>query len=201
MSHAKSLSRLLALAVLVGSGCYAGPVFSLKTNSDFPTLGTDFAFTAGRIQPFLGVSNYAYRAKDRVVYTPDPGGSSNTNSFAATVFITSLGLRVHLRQEGVKPYLFGNLYKFFTIIDSDGNSMEEDDEIEQLLSPFGFGVGFGGEYPISEKFAVFGEYGYRAIFPSVESTETDPFDNSQRTADLSIMFSTLNGAAGMRFYF
>ena len=74
-----------------------------------------------------------------------------------------LGVVLESRNAGFKPGEFAEV----TIIDSDGNSMEEDDEIEQLLSPFGFGVGFGGEYPISEKFAVFGEYGYRAIFPSL----------------------------------
>jgi hypothetical protein len=201
MPMAKNFSRFLTLVSLGGAACFAGPVFSLKTNSDFPTLGSDFALLSGKVQPFVGVSNYSFRVKTKDTYTPDQSGLSSSSSTAATVFVTSLGLRIHFRDQGLKPYLYGNLYKLFTIIDADGNSAKEDDEIEQIYSPFGCGAGFGGEYPVSDKFAVFGEYGVRALFPSAETTETDTFDNSQHKAEISMMFSALNGAAGIRFYF
>ena len=201
MSIAKNLFRLSILAVLGVSSASAGAVFSLKTNADFPTIGTDFAFTAGKVQPFLGVSNYTFKVTAKETYAPDPDGFSSTNSTAATMFITSLGLRIRFRDEGVKPYLYGNLYKLFTIIDEDGNSAEEDGEIEQLYSPFGLGAGFGGEYAVSDKFAIFGEYGFRALFPSSETSETDSFNQQQRKVELNLMFSALNGAAGVRFYF
>jgi hypothetical protein len=202
MSPAKTAIRFATAGLLAAAAVSAGPIFSLKTNSDFPTLGTDFAFRAGRLQPFIGVSNYSFRVKETRSVTPDPGGTqSSENSTAATVFITSLGLRLNLRDGGVKPYLYGNVYKLFTILDADGNTREEDEEIEQIYSPWGFGAGLGGEYAVSEKFAVFGEYGIRALFPTSKRSTSDTFSGSVTKTELSMMFSALSGAAGIRFYF
>ena len=173
--------------------------FSVKTNSDFPTLGTDFGYKFGKIEPYVGVSNYSFRVKETHTYSPDPQADSYTNSDAATVFITSLGLRIGMRDEGVKPYAYANLYKLITIMDMDGNSPEEDDQIEKLYSPWGAGVGFGAEYAVAKGFSVFGEYGFRALFPSSERKNQGGL--SVETDEVSILVSAMNGSAGIRFAF
>lgn len=200
MSFRRNALTVLALTAALAASAWSQPSFSLKTNSDFPTLGTDFGYKFGKLEPFVGISNYSMRVENRTTYTPDEFRDSDTSSSRATVFITSVGLRLGFRDEGVKPYLFANMYKLFTIVDIKGNSKEEDDEIESLYSPFGFGAGFGAEYAVSKGFSVFGEYGFRALFPN--STREDSGSSSQKqTREFSGMFSVLNGAAGIRFYF
>jgi opacity protein-like surface antigen len=195
-----SVFRFAAVLSLAAAGLASAQMtFSIKTNSDFPTLGTDFGYKVGRIEPYLGVSNYSFRLKETRTYTPDQFGDSRTSTAAASVFITSLGVRVGMRDEGVKPYFFANLYKLFTILDMDGNSPEEDDEIEKLYSPFGFGAGFGAEYAVAKNFSVFGEYGFRALFPGSEHTDLN--GTQIEKDDLSILVSALSGSAGIRFAF
>ena len=196
-----SINRI-ALVFSLAAACLAPAqmTFSVKTNSDFPTLGTDFGYRFGKVEPFVGISNYSYRVKTTSSSTFDGGGGEESeNSAAASVFITSLGLRLAMRDEGVKPYVFANMYKLFTVLDIDGNSQDEDDEIENTLSPFGFGVGFGAEYAVANGFSVFGEYGFRALFPSSE--RTDDSGPVVEKEELSIMLSALNGSAGIRFAF
>jgi hypothetical protein len=172
-----SLSRIVAVFSLAAAALASAEMtFSVKTNSDFPTLGTDFGYKAGKLEPYVGVSNYSFRVKSTRTYTPSDAGTTDKNSSAATVFITSLGLRVGLRDEGVKPYFFANLYKLFTILDLEGNSPAEDDAIEKAYSPWGLGGGFGAEYLVGKGFSVFGEYGIRALFPS-SKRETEQFDS------------------------
>lgn len=189
-----------ALAAAFSTGAWAQPSFSLKTNSDFPTLGTDFGFKFGKFEPYLGISNYSMRVEDKTVYSPDTFGDSDTSHARATVFITSVGLRLGFREEGVKPYVYANMYKLFTILDIEGNTEEEDDELESLYGPFGLGAGFGAEYAVSKGFSVFGEYGYRALFPRSSSKESSG-SGQVRKEEFSAMFSMLNGSAGIRFYF
>ena len=200
MPFPKHALACLTFTAALAANAWAQPSFSLKTNSDFPTLGTDFGYKFGRFEPFIGISNYSMRVEERTSYTPDQFGDSDTSYARASVFITSVGLRLGFRDEGVKPYLFANLYKLFTILDLEGNSKEEDDEIESLYSPFGVGAGFGAEYAVSKGFAVFGEYGFRALFPNSEIKDGSP-STQRRTREFSGMFSVLNGAAGIRFYF
>ena len=196
----KNALAFLSLAAALATGAWAQPSFSLKTNSDFPTLGTDFGYKFGKIEPFIGLSNYTMRVENRTTYSPDEFGDGGTSYVRASVFITSVGLRVGFRDEGVKPYLFANMYKLFTIVDIKGNSEDEDDEIESVYSPFGLGAGFGAEYAVSKGFSVFGEYGLRALFP--RSTVHDVSGSSQdRTREFTATFGMLNGAAGIRFYF
>jgi len=199
------ISRLHTFSISLGLaaiGSIAQPSFSVKTNSDFPTLGTDFGYRLGRFQPYLGVSNYSFRYNVTETYTPDTYLENSSNSAAVSVFITSLGARFDFRTEGLKPYAYANVYKLFTIVDIDGNTSEDDAQIEEILSPFGLGAGFGAEYPISTQFAVFGEYGIRALFPSYSQTSDGGGAPAQQLkTEVSVMFSALNGSAGIRFYF
>jgi hypothetical protein len=202
MSFQRNALTLLTLTAALATGAMAQPSFSLKTNSDFPTLGTDFGYRFGKIEPFIGLSNYSMRVAYKTSYGPNAFESGSSSTTRASVFITSAGLRFSFRDEGVKPYLFANVYKLFTILDIDGNSPTEDDEIESLYSPFGMGAGFGADYAVAKGFSVFGEYGFRALFPG--STHKDPNASSPgdtRTEEFSAMFSALSGAAGIRFYF
>lgn len=195
-----SVSRIVALFSLAAAALSsAGMTFSVKTNSDFPTLGTDFGYKAGKIEPYIGVSNYSFHLKSTQKFSPSTGGESSKRTSAATVFITSLGLRVGMRDEGVKPYFFANLYKLFTIVDLSGNTPAEDDAIESAYSPWGLGGGFGAEYLVGKGFSVFGEYGIRALFPSTKR-ETEQFD-SVETEEESLMLSAMSGSAGIRFAF
>lgn len=192
---------VLAFLVAASAGAVsAQPSFSLKTNSDFPSLGSDFGFRIGMIEPYLGISNYSLRIKEKTTYQPDEFDNGSSSSTAASVFITSLGLRLGFRDEGVKPYVFANIYKLFTILDVQGSDKEDDDAVEELYSPFGFGAGFGAEYAVAKGFAVFGEYGFRALFPGAEEKSDSEFE-PERTEEISMMFSALSGAAGIRFYF
>lgn len=196
-----SIRKCIALfSFFAAAAASAQMDFSLKTNSDFPTLGTDFGYRMGRFEPFVGVSNYSFHVKYKDTYTPDPNGESSSNSTTASVFITSLGFRYSLRDEGIKPYLFANLYKLITEVDISGNSKQQDDEIESLYSPFGAGAGFGADYEVAKGFVVFGEYGFRALFPSSSHTNDDGLGDVH-TSDVSMMLSALSGAAGIRFYF
>lgn len=195
-----SLHRI-AVIFSLSAACLASAqmTFSIKTNSDFPTLGTDFGYKFGKVEPYLGISNYSFRVKSTTSYSPADAGRANTNSAAASLFITSLGLRVGMRDEGVKPYVYANLYKLFTMLDIDGNSQTEDDEIEDVYSPFGVGAGFGAEYAVAKGFSVFGEYGFRALFPGSKQTYDDGFAVEKQ--EVSMMLSALNGSAGIRFAF
>ncbi len=202
MSFRENVLALFALSATLAGAAFAQPSFSLKTNSDFPTLGTDFGYKFGKIEPFIGISNYSMRMENRTSYAPNSLESGSSSYARASVFITSVGMRIGFRDEGVKPYLFANMYKLFTIVDIDGNSPQEDDQIESTYSPFGLGAGFGAEYAVSKGFSVFGEYGFRTLFP--HSTTNDPNASSPgvtRTDEFTAMFSMLNGAAGIRFYF
>ena len=195
-----SVNRIVVIFSLAAASLAAAQMtFSIKTNSDFPTLGTDFGYKFGKVEPYVGISNYSFRVKSTTSYTPEDAGQENTNSAAASLFITSLGLRVGMRDEGVKPYVYANLYKLFTVLDIDGNSQDEDDEIESNLSPFGFGAGFGAEYAVAKGFSVFGEYGFRALFPGSEQTSDQGFAVEKQ--EVSMMLSALNGSAGIRFAF
>jgi hypothetical protein len=194
-----SVSRIVALVSLAASFASAQMTFSVKTNSDFPTLGTDFGYKAGKLEPYVGVSNYSFHLKSTQSYSPATGGVAHKSTSAATVFITSLGLRVGMRDEGVKPYFFANLYKLFTIVDLDGNTPDEDNAIEKMYSPWGVGGGFGAEYLVGKGFSVFGEYGFRALFPS-SKRETQQFD-SVETEEESLLLSAMSGSAGIRFAF
>jgi hypothetical protein len=195
-----SASRIVVIFSLAAAALASAEMtFSVKTNSDFPTLGTDFGYKAGKLEPYLGVSNYSFRVKSTRTYTPSEAGTTDKSSSAATLFITSLGLRVGLRDEGVKPYFFANVYKLFTILDLEGNSPEEDDEIEKMYSPWGLGGGFGAEYLVGKGFSVFGEYGIRALFPSSKQ-EYENFD-SVETDEEDLMLSAMSGSAGIRFAF
>jgi outer membrane protein with beta-barrel domain len=197
-----SLNRIAAIFSLAAA-CLAPAqmTFSIKTNSDFPTLGTDFGYRFGKVEPYLGISNYSYRVKE-TNRSSFPGGgdeSKSESSAAASVFITSLGLRLAMRDEGVKPYVYANVYKLFTVLDIDGNTPDEDDEIEKLYSPFGLGAGFGAEYTVAKGFSIFGEYGFRALFPGSE--RTDENGPNVEKEEISMMLSALNGSAGIRFAF
>lgn len=200
MSFPKNSLALLTLTAALATGALAQPSFSLKTNSDFPTLGTDFGYKFGKVEPYFGISNYSMRVEDRTTYSPDDFGSGDTSYTRASVFITSVGLRLGFRDEGVKPYLFANMYKLFTIVDIQGNSKKEDDDVESLYSPFGFGAGFGAEYAVAKGFSVFGEYGLRALFPN-SSVKDNSDPTRKRTSEFTALFSVLNGSAGIRFYF
>ena len=194
----KKLSLLFIVLSIGSTGALAQPSFSLKTNSDFPAiLGTDFGYKIGRFQPYFGLSNYHIKSSYEVTYSQNPL-SNYTDDFSATVFLTSLGARYAFRDDGLKPYVFGNVYKLFTSVDNRGIS---DTQLEDELSPFGMGLGFGAEYTDSKNLAIFGEYGFRALFPSSKDSQTDPFSGDVRTENLSEMFSMVNGSAGIRFYF
>ncbi len=196
-----SVNRIVVIFSLAAA-CLAPAqmTFSIKTNSDFPTLGTDFGYRFGKVEPFVGISNYSYRVKATSSSTFDGGGEEESeNSAAASVFITSLGLRLAMRDEGVKPYVYANLYKLFTVLDIDGNTPDQDDEIENTFSPFGVGAGFGAEYTVAKGFSVFGEYGFRALFPGSE--HTDDSGPVVEKEEVSVMLSALNGSAGIRFAF
>ena len=196
-----SLNRIVAIFSLAAACMASAQVtFSIKTNSDFPTLGTDFGYKFGRVEPYAGISNYSYRVKEtRSSSFPGGGDEESESSAAASVFITSLGLRLAMRDEGVKPYVYANLYKLFTVLDIDGNTPGEDDEIESMYSPFGLGAGFGAEFVVARGFSVFGEYGFRALFPDSEHTDEDgPVVEKE---EVSVMLSALNGSAGIRFAF
>jgi hypothetical protein len=200
MSFQRNAFIFLSVSAALAAGVFAQPSFSLKTNSDFPTLGTDFGYKFGKIEPFIGVSNYSMRVDDRTTYSPDQFGDGDTSYTRATVFITSVGVRLGFRDEGVKPYLFANMYKLFTIVDIKSNTKKEDDQVESLYSPFGFGAGFGADYTVAKGFSVFGEYGFRALFPNSTITENNS-STQKRTSEFTAMFSVLSGAAGIRFYF
>lgn len=195
-----SVNRIVVIFSLAAA-CLAPAqmTFSIKTNSDFPTLGTDFGYRFGKVEPYVGLSNYSYRIKETNSSSFPVGGEESESSAAASVFITSLGLRLAMRDEGVKPYVYANLYKLFTVLDIDGNTPDEDDEIESMYSPFGMGAGFGAEYVVAKGFSVFGEYGFRALFPGSEHTDDDgPVVEKE---EISMMLSALNGSAGIRFAF
>ncbi|GEM_PF-4959764 len=195
-----SVSRIVAVFSLAAAALASAQMtFSIKTNSDFPTLGSDFGYKAGRVEPYVGVSNYSFHLKSTRSFSPSTGGTADKSTSAATVFITSVGLRVGLRDEGVKPYGYANLYKLFTIVDMSGNTPDEDDEIEQMYSPFGVGAGFGAEYAVAKNFSVFGEYGFRTLFPSTKRKTNNGL--STETEETSLLLSALNGSAGIRFAF
>lgn len=199
MVSAKPLAISLFALALGAVSAAAQPSFSIKTNADFPTLGADFGWKAGRLQPYLGISSYATRVKSVDTWTPDEFGDSDTSDAKATIFLTSLGLRYAFRDEGVKPYVYGNVYKLFTEIDVEGAEKRDEDALEDLFSPFGMGLGFGAEYTVSAGFSVFGEYGFRALFPNSEKKETE--GEQTHKEEISALFSALNGSAGIRFYF
>jgi opacity protein-like surface antigen len=195
-----SVNRIVVIFSLAAA-CLAPAqmTFSIKTNSDFPTLGTDFGYRFGKVEPYVGISNYSYRVRETSSSSTPSSGEDRENSAAASVFITSLGLRLAMRDEGVKPYVYANLYKLFTVLDIDGNTPNQDYEMEKLYSPFGLGAGFGAEYAVAKGFSVFGEYGFRALFPGLERTDND--GSVVENEEISIMLSALNGSAGIRFAF
>lgn len=195
-----SVNRIVVI-ISLAAACLAPAqmTFSVKTNSDFPTLGTDFGYRFGKVEPYVGISNYSYRVRATSSSSTSSSGEESETSAAASVFITSLGLRLAMRDEGVKPYAYANLYKLFTLLDIDGNTPDEDYEMGKLYSPFGFGAGFGAEYAVAKGFSVFGEYGFRALFPGLErNDDSGPVVENE---EISIMLSALNGSAGIRFAF
>lgn len=199
MVSAKPLVLSLFVLAMGATSVAAQPSFSIKTNADFPTLGADFGWKFGRLQPYLGISSYVARMKVVDTWSPDDFGENDTSDAQASILLTSFGLRYAFRDEGVKPYVYGNLYKLFTEIDVSGADKEDEDAVEDLFSPFGLGLGFGAEYTVSSNFSVFGEYGLRALFPSAKKSEN--VGDQAHEEEISALFSVLNGSAGIRFYF
>lgn len=110
----------------------------------------------------------------------------------AVLLIPHFGSKFYLRgsnaTEGLRTYLNADLYLSIPSVSGeeekswrrtwDGQSesdhwskkMDKEDEelIEDVLSFWGFNLGFGTEYMFSEHFSIGGEYGFRLFFNGIE---------------------------------
>lgn len=205
-----SLFRVLPLIGLICLGILTSESkaqfsFSIKSNSGLDSLSADFGYRIGRIQPYLGFSNATYTLEDEPAIYGDYFIEDSVEH-ASTSFVLSLGLRVAFSDGQLRPYAFGQADKHFYILDNDGSDEEHDEFFEKLFSPFVLGAGFGAEYSVSQYFAVFGEYGFQMTFLNVEQKMTvgdeDSGQEEQRIDRTHNSFSSsLNGSAGIRFYF
>jgi hypothetical protein len=116
---------------------------------------------------------------------------------SALLLIPRLGIRYDFQSTVLKPYLFADLFRCFASVDVSGkdthqqyapdgsleyeevdplDSGDEEAVIKDLLGVWGFNLGFGTEYMVSEQFGVSGEYALRLYHTSAEDSNTDSSD-------------------------
>ncbi|NQT25726.1 outer membrane beta-barrel protein [candidate division KSB1 bacterium] len=159
-----------------------GTYFSVKINPNIQQAR--IGMNMGNIHPFVGLDYLSVGAKVNIettieygyypYYTVDIEAEVEAK---ASLIMPTIGLKYYLSQATVKPYLVGSYIKSFPSIDLDATldgdteSLIGDDEkdfIKELMSFWGFNIGFGTEWAINEHFSLGGEYGIRFIFISGE---------------------------------
>jgi len=117
---------------------------------------------------------------------------------SATLLIPHIGARYDWSTASPKPYVFAGFFKSFAFVSVDGKEkdtsynpdgsvsdeyvdtyeleQEAEDVIKSLLGFWGFNLGFGAEYMVSESFGVSGEYMLRFIYFSTDTGEKDSED-------------------------
>ncbi len=119
-------------------------------------------------------------------------------SGSATLLIPHIGIKFLLPDNKLRPYCFGDLFKSFAFVSVDGEDLyrsynpqgqviyedvddlelekKEKDAVKDILGVWGFNIGFGVEYPVSERFSIGGEYGVRLFFTSTDYEDRDSED-------------------------
>jgi hypothetical protein len=176
----KGLCVLAVLFVCVsypGTGeCFAQRKFAFGVKPGMTMQTSYFGFTAGNLLP--------YASMDLLWMTVNleetSGGpyDSNKESFKGKAFllIPHFGSKLYIHgagtPEGLRAYLNGDLYFSIPSVSIKEDGMEVDDEgqelIEDVLSFWGFNLGFGTEYMFSEHFSIGGEYGFRIFFDKIK---------------------------------
>jgi len=165
-----------------------GTYFSVKINPNIQQAR--IGMNMGNIHPFVGLDYLSVGAKVNIETTIEYGYGYGYNyefdvnaevEAKASLIMPTIGAKYYLSQATVKPYLVGSYIKSFPSIDmdmtmtmddeSETESLLGDDEkdfIKELMSFWGFNVGFGAEWAINEHFSLGGEYGIRFIYISGE---------------------------------
>jgi hypothetical protein len=146
-------------------------------------------------------------------------------SGSATLFIPHFGLKYHFADTdaGVRPYCIGGVFKSIAFVSVEGSektryyqdghltrqndgSVELEDKeknaLEDLLGVWGFNLGFGASYSLSESFSIGGEYGFRFFFASTSYDFEDSGDdyNSNGAPDWRQEFeSELSGSLKLSY--
>ena len=116
-----------------------------------------------RVTPYLGI--------DWVGLSVNSDGAD----MSASLLIPHLGAKLFLKDyqkaNTVSPYLIGDFFFSLPTISVDNYTRAEEDYVNDLLSFWGVGIGFGAEYFFSEHFSVGGEYGLRYLYNGVKEHE------------------------------
>ena len=160
----KKFAIIVALCFALGvmacaSSANAQMVFGVKPGTHH-MQGAYFGFKAGESVVLSFGLDYAMLGVD---VSTDYQGMSVSEEVSANMFAPLIGVKFLFKPEAegtVSPFLFADIFKAFTSVDmGEMGESETEDMINDLLSPFGFKLGFGAQYAISDKFSVGGEYG------------------------------------------
>jgi hypothetical protein len=172
VKHKLFITAML-VALVVPAVALAGPMF-FNVSPGQTLQGVQFGMAFGHFQPYIGLDMAG--ASGKVSATAE--GETVELKASASVFIPNVGVKYAFKAKELKPYLFVGYLKSFGSIsasadiagetyDFEGNTK---DQINDLLSFWGFNLGFGVEYPFSEHFGVGGEYGFRYLHAHSEGT-------------------------------
>ncbi|NOZ74305.1 MAG: hypothetical protein GXO90_02865 [FCB group bacterium] len=123
---------------------------------------------------------------------------SNTFEGHATLYMPHGGLRFYLAQQTLKLYLKGDLTLVFPSVDGTGNyesiyydqdgniediyrdenklTDKEKKDINDALNYFIISPGIGLEYPFSEHFSIGGEFGFRLLHNTMDTSDKSEDD-------------------------
>jgi hypothetical protein len=138
------------------------------------TMGAFFGLSSGgSVDIVFGLDYWKYK----LTLTP-PSEDENSSEVEVSGGTTQLhgGVKFYLNppeEKEVVPYILGEIFygigsASISAGDYEVDSGELVDPIKDLLSPYGFVGAFGGEYFISETFAVGGEVGVRYSITKIE---------------------------------
>ena len=238
--NACCLSTIIGLALLAPSWCHGQSLaFGVKQSglqssyvglplgAVIPYVGFDLLRLSGSVSGEETDWSEYWQTGQLLKYSEQEWDYSGS----ATLLIPHVGVKTGLGgKEQVRPFLTADLFKSFAFVsvtgkdvyrqfnpdgtldhtDTDAIRDEEKETAEDVLGFWGFTLGVGAEYFVSERFSVSGEYGIRFLFSSatMNGTDTENWDDDAREEWREEWESTLSGsysasfaAIGLNFYF
>lgn len=169
---------VVVLAVLMLAGpAFGGLKLGLRQysfhNMPLPneqTMGAFFGLSSGgSVDIVFGLDYWKYKVTTDISLD-DENSSESEVSGGTTQFHG--GVKFYLNppeEKEVIPYILGEIFYGMGSASVSAGDYEVDvDPIKDLLSPYGFVGAFGGEYMITETFAVGGEVGLRYAITKIE---------------------------------
>jgi hypothetical protein len=188
------MKKFLVVLIVLCATSVAYSQISFGVSTDMLLKGSTIGYKFNNFVPYIGLQYYnasltgEFTGKEYDYETQSIVDVNEKSEFSGSIFLASIGAKYlfNVESKNVKPFV--NVAVFKPIISGslkiNGEEIDEFKDMIEKTSSLGFEFGIGAEYYFDKNFSVGGEFGFRMLMASNESTFEDYIYDPDTSTDI-----------------